>query len=231
MANPANAVLSYSPVALGRWDATSTIRVVIQAAWPDSATLDKEVIVHRPENCASVTPTPTLMPSPEQSPTATPSSTAPAPTSFPSPTPHGCIGPTEPDSIVILFNGESIRADKSEAKSITGPFPAQILPGTYRITLVSYDNHIEHSDVVVQEKEQWRLILSGSQGATVATTSAISDLPEDQNWLVEIVGETLALEQEVSTVTAKHDAYPDDNPNSITPVCAVLDLIPTAPDE
>lgn len=131
---------------------------------------------------------------------------------------------------MIVFNGEAIRADRSEARAMAGPFSVRILPGSYRVTLISYDNHADHSGGPVQDREQWRLTLHDSQGATVATTSAISDLPEDQDWLVETVDDDLALEEEVSTVTAKHIAYPDNNPNSITPVCAVFDLIPTEDD-
>lgn len=120
----------------------------------------------------------------------------------------------------IVEFGKEIRSDRSEAEARAGPVNVSLPAGSYRVTLVSYDDHM-NKPYQEQEAEQWYLIFQ-SNHETVATSSSIRDLPSDQEWLIEVVDYNLAVPQPVTSLVAFHSAWPDSEPNSITPVCATL---------
>jgi hypothetical protein len=122
---------------------------------------------------------------------------------------------------IIVEFGEEIRSDRSEAEAQAGPVNASLSAGTYRVTLVSYDDHTvrPHED---QPAEQWYLIFQ-SNGETVASSSSIRDLPSDQDWLIQVVDFYLVVPQDVTSLVAFHTVFPDNSsPNSVTPACATL---------
>lgn len=122
----------------------------------------------------------------------------------------------------IVEFGKEIRSDRSEAEAYAGPVSVSLPAGSYRVTLVSYDDHYNKPHQK-QEAEQWYLIFQGN-GETVATSSSISDLPSDEEWLVEVVDYHLAVPQQVTSLVAFHSVWPTKSePNSITPVCAKLE--------
>ena len=128
-------------------------------------------------------------------------------------------------TIVDLTPYNGLRSDSDEAAATGGPFTAELAAGTYDVTLQSYDNHTEKNQI--QPNEQWYLILKDIGDSTVATTSAISDLPDDIDNLTEIVDTNFVLTNSVTSATTYHNAYPDStSANSIRPVCAAFDLVP-----
>ena len=132
-------------------------------------------------------------------------------------------------TIVDLTPYNGLRSDSDEAAATGGPFATVLVAGTYDVTLQSYDNHTEKNQI--QPNEQWYLILKDIGDSTIATTSAISDLPDDIDNLTEIVDTNFVLTSSVTSATTYHDAYPDStSANSIRPVCAAFDLVlpPTA---
>src|SRR3989344_1084640 len=128
-------------------------------------------------------------------------------------------------TIVNLTPYNGLRSDSDEAAATGGPFTAELIAGTYDVTLQSYDNHTEKNQI--QINEQWYLILKDVGDNTIATTSAISDLPDDIDNLTEVVDTNFVLTSSITSATTYHDAYPDStSANSIRPVCAAFDLIP-----
>ena len=124
---------------------------------------------------------------------------------------------------VIEFSGPFIRSDESAADATRGPVFGFVPAGTYDITLASYDAHSVHGGQG-QLKEQWHLILNDIHGGAITTTSAISDLPEDDDQIIEMVETDFVLTEDVFFGTAFHDAYPDDsNVNSVIPLCVLFE--------
>lgn len=133
--------------------------------------------------------------------------------------------PVEPKagSVVIEMAGRFIRSDRREGNATLGPFKTSIAPGTYKVTLVSFDK--DHTpDKLKQPKESWFLRLHDENNKIFAQTKAISDLPDNQTTLIEEVESAFVVEKQVSAVSAFHAAYRDrKNPNSVNPICAVFE--------
>lgn len=123
----------------------------------------------------------------------------------------------------IVQFGEAIRSDKDEAKATAGPVYVQIPSGMYDITLMSYDDHGGHGGQN-QLNEQWRIVLRNVYGGIIAETSAIRDLPELDDLIIETVAVKFQVPDGVFSVEALHDEYPTKtSANSIVPVCALFE--------
>jgi hypothetical protein len=132
--------------------------------------------------------------------------------------------PITPEDGLSIYDitTERMRSDKSESGAKKGPFPLSLSAGTYEVTLASYDDHSADSDPT-QPKEQWYMQLRTLFGDIIATTNDISDLPDDDDYIVEVVNTALVLGQNVKNVMAVHSAYPDKtSPNSVVPICAAF---------
>ena len=124
---------------------------------------------------------------------------------------------------IIEFGNNVIRSDLGEVYSYAGPVLASVLSGTYDLTFLSYDNHFfENSS---QPNEQWYIVLKNQLGQTVVPTSSVSDLPASDDWILEKVETDFSVSEDIASVTAVHMAYPDSNPNTISPRCVAFDEI------
>jgi hypothetical protein len=140
-------------------------------------------------------------------------------------TPQCPITPGQNEILVDLSTG-MIRSDKSVSLAQKGPFTASIPKGNYAVTLASYDDH-SSKPYNTQPKEQWFLQLRTLLGDIITSTGVISDLPNDKNYLTEVVDAEIAIAEDVKNVIAQHFAYLDtDSPNSIVPLCALFKPIP-----
>lgn len=137
------------------------------------------------------------------------------------------INPTEGRSVIILNESSEnqLLSNRGENRAVFGPVSVSIAPGTYRVTLVSYDSHSSHSPSQTdQTRESWFL------NTNAGDTPAISDLPLAQDWLIEVVTENFEVGEQITSVTARHAAYPDtSSPNSVSPVCAAFESIEVIP--
>ena len=138
------------------------------------------------------------------------------------PGPSTCPFKDGDGSTVIEFN-ELISSNQNEAYATAGPISNFIPAGTYDITLVSYDSHSVYGGGG-QFEEQWYLILDNENGELITTTSAISDLSDEDDQIIETVETDFVLSENVFFTTAFHNAYLDSNGNSIYPLCAVFEL-------
>jgi len=130
------------------------------------------------------------------------------------------------DRTLVAFNGKRIRSDRQQLQATSGPVSISLKKGEYKVTLVSFDERSTN-----QPQESWHVILKNGSGGVVATSNAISDLPNGQDTLTEVVNNNLKVIQAVSSVTAFHAAFPNSNPNSVEPVCAAFDFIDDKDDK
>jgi hypothetical protein len=134
------------------------------------------------------------------------------------------IEPTE-GKIIVNFNEEVLYSNKDAADATTKDIQGSIPQGNYKVTLVSYDDH--STKIQGQNQESYFVALNNSEGAQIATTNSISDLPEDQDFLTQEVNVNLNLPQQTASIAAFHSAYPPrtSNPNSIVPVCVAFEEV------
>ncbi len=150
-----------------------------------------------------------------------------APTPTPPPPPACPIQPNGDRIIIDLPDTWNLR---STAPTTLGPFDqfSPIPPGFYDVTLASYDDHSSKPSQV-QPNEQWYLEGRDSGNNSVFASSAIDDLPDDQDYLVQTVSPPEDLGQAVTQLFAHH-AFPGaSSVNSIRPICAAFDPIPHDP--
>ena len=115
----------------------------------------------------------------------------------------------------LLFN--------RDGDDVAGPFPASIPAGTYRVTLVSYDDH-SLTPPKVAPNEQWFAQLRDAAGDLVYESPAISDLPDDEDWRIEVVDVAAVVTGGAASLFAIH-ARIGTALNSVVLICAVFDEI------
>jgi hypothetical protein len=101
------------------------------------------------------------------------------------------------------------------------PIAVTIAPGTYAVTLGSFDPRLVPQ---VQTVERWFAVFGTAAGDV--TTNAISDVPDDQMTLDEEVGE-ITLTATATTLTAVHflAGMTFSTPESVTATCVALDPV------
>jgi hypothetical protein len=129
--------------------------------------------------------------------------------------------------IIVEFPEDVVLTTRSPSENFFGPLPVSIPVGTYHITLVSFDAHIERPEIVAQKEESWFLQAHNEQGDIVFESSSISDLPEAQNILEELVQVGAQITQDITRVSARHllDVGESEADESVTPMCAAFDRI------
>ncbi len=124
-----------------------------------------------------------------------------------------------PDGPGVVTISTELLLAWDEAASTAGPVDFSLGAGSWDVDLVSYDNHSAktHQD---QTQEQW--YLEGWLGETlVFTTAATDDLPENTDIAIFPVG-AVEAGTPIDSVKAVHAAYPDDEPHSVAPLCAIF---------
>jgi hypothetical protein len=126
-----------------------------------------------------------------------------------------------------LWDPVLIRSDKNQTAATIGPVDVNIPAGRYSIKLVSYDDHSVPA-VPPQTKETWYIF--GWSGAKVVFDSKkISDLPENQNRLVQTVNQIINIPA-IDRITIRHGAWPDTTTtNSVHPICVAFEQAPVPP--
>lgn len=134
-----------------------------------------------------------------------------------------CQLPAQSGRIIVLFNNKLIRSSQTENLATDGPVPTTIAAGTYGVTLESFNTHSAKNNPT-QPHEEYFLILSNNQ-----TTASISDLPDNQDSLIEKVHTNFIITDDITSVTARSTKWPEPagpkEINSIIPVCAAFDLV------
>src|SRR3989344_2998148 len=149
-------------------------------------------------------------------------------------TPSCPFDPAVPGRTIVMLDKRLL--PDLECTAIQGP--VILLPplpaGTYDISLASYD--AEHPEERNEGNESWFLVLENMLGMSVATTSAIDDLPHADENISRQVNDNLVLTEDVARLSVRHAVYLTDpadfdSPNSITAVCAAFDAkeIPEPP--
>ena len=137
-----------------------------------------------------------------------------------------CTLTAGPDDILIPF-GTEIFDDRGPSSLVNS---VNIPAGTYVVTLQSYDDHLAtNPPKPTQPVEQWVLEING------VATAPISDIPDDVEWLQEVVETNYVVAADATAATAKHLLYPHTDahplgPNSLVPTCALLSPVPPPSD-
>lgn len=123
---------------------------------------------------------------------------------------------------------DAVLTTRSDDRISLGPIPVNIPAGTYNITLVSFDDHIERPNEKAQKQESWFLQAQNGQGNIIFESNFISDLPEGQNILEELVQEDVKITQDIAGLLARHlldvQGFGEGKTaESVTPVCAAFD--------
>jgi hypothetical protein len=129
--------------------------------------------------------------------------------------------------IIVEFPEDVVLTTRKQSANSFGPLAANIPSDTYHITLVSFDDHIEHPEEEDQTQESWFLQAENEEGDIVFESNAISDLPEAQNILEEHVEEHVEITQDITGLSARHvlDVGESETAESIWPVCAAFDRV------
>lgn len=141
-----------------------------------------------------------------------------------------CPLDTQSGRIIVEFVAsfqDGVLTTRFQSRNSLGPVPVDIPAGTYNITLVSFDDHIERPNEVAQKQESWFLQAQNGQGNTIFESNSISDLPEDQNILEELVQENVEITRDITQLLAKHllDVGESEEAESVTPVCVAFDKV------
>lgn len=136
---------------------------------------------------------------------------------------EGGVCPLTEGSVInkdgTAWDEEFIRSDYGVADSQHGPVAVDIPAGEYDVVLVSHDDH--SLPIPPQSNERW-FIEAYNGNTKVYTSPAISDLPESQDDLIEIVDRGVPIPA-ITKVLVMHAGYPDaTSPNSLFAVCVAF---------
>ncbi len=118
--------------------------------------------------------------------------------------------------LTIVANGSD-----SSAKRVQNLLTTNIPAGVYRVSLASYDEHSVDSRWYRQPREQWTLMLYGSDGKLLLTTPAIHDIADMESSVFEMVMSSTTVSAPGAKAVAMHAAFPDPNSTQeLAPLCA-----------
>lgn len=131
---------------------------------------------------------------------------------------------TFPDSAVQI-DPKKIVSNNSINHAKRGPENFAIPTGHYKVTLQSYDEN-----QTSQPREQYQLDFLNTIGSVLASSGAIDDRADGTVYTQTVVNNSLFVPEGITKLRALHSAHVDNsNPNSIEPVCALLE--PEAPTD
>jgi len=136
-----------------------------------------------------------------------------------------CPLPNQANRTIIDFTDrEGVIASDSEAEATTRQYGINLSSGNYKITLVSYDDHLSKPSQIQTEEQYFLKLLNA--GNVFASTPSISDLPDNQEYRTEVVSNNFSINNNVNFVYAQHTKWwqPGDK-ESIVPVCAAFDKL------
>jgi hypothetical protein len=116
------------------------------------------------------------------------------------------------------------------AFQFTATKPVNLVAGSYRVTLHSWDGYVGRESVT-QPDETWRIKFLNSSSNQIALSSKSVDLQDfvREAQRTDIVDASLNLSSTAAYVQGQHGPYPDaSSPNSVHAICAAFDLISTA---
>jgi hypothetical protein len=129
--------------------------------------------------------------------------------------------------IIVEFPEDVVLTTRSKSENSFSPLAVNIPAGTYDITLVSFDDHIEQPQEEDQKHESWFIQAQNEKGDIVFESNPISDLPKAQNILEELVEEHARINKDITGLSARHvlDVGESETAESVGPVCAAFDRV------
>lgn len=85
---------------------------------------------------------------------------------------------------------------------------APIIPGTYKITAESNDEHIIHPNAPTQPNERWFVQLYGADhSAPLHATGVTDDIPDDIDQTITVIDESATFTETVTAIRYAHNAF------------------------
>lgn len=152
------------------------------------------------------------------------------------PVPPNC--PYEPRQGRTIINFAERRQLYSSKASWNGGiketqhYPTNLVPGSYRVRLASWDGYVGRESVT-QPREEWRAVVS--DGASVIGVSGlVSDIADRvrEGYREERVSDNLTISRTGTVVYGEHGWFEDTSDyNSVMPICASFDLMTSTDEE
>lgn len=131
------------------------------------------------------------------------------------------------DRVIVKFDEKRIRSDKSQSNAYTNHENVDMDPGTYKVSLMSWDGY-KGRENTSQPEESWYVVFRNDDHDTITTSGSVSDIPDQvrEETVIEVVNDALVIDEEVDEVYAQHSAYKDtESANSVVAVCAAFDKV------
>ncbi len=150
------------------------------------------------------------------------------------PTPStSCPFVAQANRYIVNFSGDKIVSNSSLASATQVAQIGNLITGSgsikANVSLYGYDSYPER---VGTSQPNERFFIKFRNGNTdVAVSNATSDLADNVAFaqVNQVVNTNLNIPLPIDNIVATHAVYPDNtNPNSLYPVCAAIDIIPTA---
>ena len=132
-----------------------------------------------------------------------------------------------PERVIVSFSPYKKLFGDGSGSNESGPYSVSLASNrTYRLTLVSYDNHRESAEPA-ERSESYYLALRSDSGRVLASSEPIADLQSGQNYVIGIAGTLISTisDEKVKSVSPRHIGYKGKTTgaNDLTPVCAAFD--------
>ncbi len=125
---------------------------------------------------------------------------------------------------IVNFEKTPIQSDLTKENANIGPITTSLSAGTYKVTLVSFEQN--HLSTANELSESWFLEIIDQEGNIITQTESIPDLASDKDLAAVTLESEITLTTPASAVNAVHASFPDTtNPNKITPLCAAFELV------
>jgi hypothetical protein len=137
------------------------------------------------------------------------------------------------DVVIVYNNGKGLISDRRTNTS-TDAFrrTANIPAGRYKISLEAFDGYTGRSKTRGQTNERYYISFYNANTSLVATSGATGDVADgvEQAYWRGVVNNSITFDKSVSSIVVRHlIPYYNANPNSVTPVCMLLENLDYAP--
>ncbi len=132
-----------------------------------------------------------------------------------------------PTDVIVVYNNKGLISDRRESYWSDSFWHAANIPaGKYRISLEGFDGYTGRTQTTGQKNERYYVKFYNGDTSLVATSGVSGDVPDgvEQAYWRGVVNNNITLSKSVAGIMLYHQIpYYNANPNSVTPVCMLLE--------